>query len=534
LQTASAFFPAIRAKSRCNSDPRVFERTVEMDQIEAKQTHPTSTAAAAKTGADRLRRDDRRIKAFLPLLLCLPCFLIQIKLDNDIWFLLNSGRYVLQHGIPFAEPFTMHHQLSFVMQQWLSDVIFWGIYAALGAAGLIAAVFLLFGGILFLVYRLALFLSNGNRVPAVLTAFFAGLLLSPYMVTRPILFTLLILALELYLLERFIGGANAAFLLPLPVLSALLINLHAAMWPIQFVLLLPYAIDSFRFRCWNIEGQGYSKRVLFPAIALMLLAGFANPYGVRAMTYLFRSYGYAEINQVNEMKPANINTAIGVLIFGAFLLVGALYLLRRGGKTRLRYALLTLGTAVLALSSVRSFPLFAICGVFPLAYWLSDLQLPQPKKTVAKGTRALRAALGVLVLLGVVVLVRLEADSSSDNAFEPASAGAVRYLLKQDAPERMVLYTGYNDGGYAEFMGFHPYLDPRAEVFVEQNNQQSDIMKEYFLLQAGKLYYKEVLNRYEFTHLLVPESDILHTYLPYDTDYRRTYDDGEYAVYQRN
>ena len=504
-----------------------------MDQRKPKQTYSASSSAAANTGVDRLNRDDRRIKAFLPLLLCLPCFLVQIKLDNDIWFLLNSGRYVLQHGIPFAEPFTMHHQLSFVMQQWLSDVIYWGIYTKLGAAGLIATVFLLFGGILFLLYRLTLYLSSGNRVPAVLTAFFAGLLLSPYMVTRPMLFTLLIFAQELYLLERFIGDKHAAFLLPLPVLSALLINLHAAMWPIQFVLLLPYAIDSFRFRCWNIEGQGYSKRALFPAIALMAAAGFANPYGIRAMTYLFRSYGYAEINQVNEMKPANINTAIGVFIFGAFLLVGAAYLLRRGCKTRLRYVLLTLGTAVLALSSVRSFPLFAICGVFPLAYWLSDLQLPQPKKTITKGTRALRAALGVLVLLGVVALVRLEVGNSTEHAMEPASAGAVRYLLKQGAPDDMVLYTGYNDGGYAEFMGFHPYLDPRAEVFVEQNNQQSDIMSEYFQLQSGKLFYKEVLNRYGFTYLLVPESDILHTYLPYDTDYIRTYDDGEYAVYQR-
>jgi len=469
----------------------------------------------------------------LPLLLCLPFFLIQIKLDNDIWFLLNSGRYVLQHGIPFVEPFTMHQQMSFVMQQWLTDVIYWGIYSKLGAAGLIAVVFLLFGGILLVVYRLTRYLAQGNRVPAVLATFLSGLLLSPYMVTRPIPLTLLILALELYLMERFIGDSNPAYLLALPVLSVLLINLHAAMWPIQFVLLLPYAIDSFRFRCWNIEGQGYSKRFLFPAIALMLVAGFVNPYGIRAMTYLFRSYGYAEINQVNEMKPANINTALGVLIFGAFLLVGAVYLLRRGGKTRLRYVLLTLGTAVLALSSVRSFPLFALCGVFPLAHWLGNLQLPQPKKTIAKGTRTLRAGLGVLVLLGVFALVRLEFGTSAENAMEPAVAGAVRYLLKQDAPEQMVLYTGYNDGGYAEFMGFHPYLDPRAEVFVEQNNQQRDIMSEYFSLQTGKLYYKDVLNRYGFTHLIVPESDILHTYLPYDTDYRLTYDDGAYAVYQR-
>ena len=457
-----------------------------------------------------------------------------MELDNDIWFLLNSGRYVLQHGIPFIEPFTMHRQMSFVMQQWLTDVVYWGIYSKLGATGLIATVFVLFGGILAVVYRLARYLAQGNRVPAVLAAFLSGLLLSPYMVTRPIVFTLLILALELYFLERFVGDSKPAFLLPLPVLSALLINLHAAMWPIQFVLLLPYAVDSFRFRVFAVEGQGYPKRFLFPAIALMLGAGFANPYGFRAMTYLFRSYGYAQINQVNEMQPANINTALGMVIFGAFLLIGAIYLFKRGGKTRLRYALLTLGTAVLALSSVRSFALFALCGVFPLAYWLRDLQLPQRTKSAAKGARALRLGLVALVLLGLFALVRLEPKSPAEQAGTPPVAGAVNYLLDQGSPEDMVLYTGYNDGGYAEFMGFHPYLDPRAEVFVERNNGSRDIMSEYFQLQAGQIYYKDVLDRYGFTHLIVPESDMLHTYLPYDGDYSLVYDDGEYTVYQRN
>jgi len=505
-----------------------------MEQVNPKHMLKANATSALPALNDRTQHADQRFQVLLLLLLILPFFLIRLKLDNDIWFLLNSGRYVLQHGIPFVEPFTMHRQMSFVMQQWLTDVIYWGIYSKLGASGLIAVVFLLFGAILFVVYRLARYLAQGNRVPAVLATFLSGLLLSLYMVTRPIPLTLLILALELYLLERFIGDSNPAYLLALPVLSALLVNLHAAMWPVQFVLLLPYAIDSFRFRVFAIEGQGYPKRFLFPAIALMVGAGFANPYGIRAMTYLFRSYGYAQINQVIEMQPANINTALGMMIFGAFLLIGAIYLLKRDGKTRLRYALLTLGTAVLALSSVRSFALFALCGVFPLAYWLRELQLPKGKVNAAKGARILRVGLAVLVLFGILILVRLEMKAPDDPEEPPPVAGAVRYLLEQGSPDAMVLYTGYNDGGYAEFMGFHPYLDPRAEVFVERNNQSSDIIKEYFLLQSGAIYYKDVLDRYGFTHLIVSDSDLLHSYLPYDSNYSLVYDDGAYAVYLRS
>ena len=41
------------------------------------------------------------------------------EIDNDGWFLLNHGRYVLEYGIPYVEPFTIHENFSFVMQHYL-------------------------------------------------------------------------------------------------------------------------------------------------------------------------------------------------------------------------------------------------------------------------------------------------------------------------------------------------------------------------------------------------------------------------------
>ena len=54
---------------------------------------------------------------------------------NDIWFLLNHGRYILNNGFPTIEPFTIHQNFSFVMQQWLSAVIFYLSYSVLGKYG---------------------------------------------------------------------------------------------------------------------------------------------------------------------------------------------------------------------------------------------------------------------------------------------------------------------------------------------------------------------------------------------------------------
>ena len=33
--------------------------------------------------------------------------------DNDIWFLFNNGKYVLNYGIPHTDPFTIHIGLHY-------------------------------------------------------------------------------------------------------------------------------------------------------------------------------------------------------------------------------------------------------------------------------------------------------------------------------------------------------------------------------------------------------------------------------------
>lgn len=487
---------------------------------------PTTTKSSATS--------DRKTKLLFLLLLILSCLSIRIRVDNDLWFIMNSGRYVLQHGFPYIEPFTMHPNMHFVMQQWLSGVVFWWIYSKLGIVGVIAFTCLILFCVVMITYRLTRHIANDNLLVAFFTTLFVAVLLAQFFYTRPIIFTLLILISEIFLLERYIDTKKPAYLFPLPLLSTLLVNLHAAMWPMQFVLLLPYVIDSFQFKFLMVQGQGYPKKFFYPAIVLMVAAGFVNPYGLDAMTYLFRSYGYTTFTFIDEMKPANINNLLGMIIFGTFLAVGAIYLLRKKGSTKLRYILLTLGTAVLALSSIRSYVIFIICGIFPLAYFLKDLKLPESKEKPTKKTLRLRVVLIALLSVGLIYLFQSQVTKLMEAQLPPPVAAPVNYLLEHENPDDVVLYTGYNDGAYAEFMGFHPYIDARAEVFVTKNNGTYDIMNEYCSLQYGTLYYKEVLDRYQFTHLLVSKTDILSTYLPHDADYQVVYEDESYLIYEHN
>lgn len=109
----------------------------------------------------------------------------------------------------------------------------------------------------------------------------------------------------------------------------------------------------------------------------------------------------------------------------------------------------------------------------------------------------------------------------------------IHFIQKEKPATQIKLYTGYNDGGMAEFLGIPAYIDPRADVFVKTNNRKTDIMKEYYDLQHGALYYKDFLNKYQFTHIIITKDDILYTYLKHDADYKISFFNKRYTLFER-
>ena len=60
-----------------------------------------------------------------------------IMFGIDIHYLLNEGKYVLENGIPYIDPFTIHEGLNLVMHQWLTSVVFFAVYSLFGYIGLL-------------------------------------------------------------------------------------------------------------------------------------------------------------------------------------------------------------------------------------------------------------------------------------------------------------------------------------------------------------------------------------------------------------
>lgn len=473
-------------------------------------------------------------RLFIKFIIFIPCLIVLFRsLDNDIWWLLNSGRYVLQHGIPHTEPFTVHQGFHFVMQQWLSDIIFWVTYSHLGAIGLKVLVMLFYALTVYIIYKLCMKISGNYFILSFLVTFAVSLILSFFMVSRPFIFSSAIFALELYLLESYRLSNKSKYLLFLPVLSLLLINMEAALWPMLFIIIAPYVLETFKFKIGPVVSEGAEKKYLFIITAVMVLVGFLNPYGFEAMTYLLRSYGNADINKhIKEMLPADITVLLGQIVITGILIITMIYCRYRNGKFKLRYILLTVGTAYMALSSMRSLLLFTICGFFPLAAYLKDFEPKIKQKPVTKKTLRLRKILIVLIVLLIpVTLLATNSSNITENQDYALLNTTIDHILNKKDASKVILYTSYNTGGMAEFRGLRTYMDPRAEVFVKKNNKKADVLDEYFNMQAGTLYYKDVLKKYHFNYLIVTKGDILYTYLPHDSDYKAVYSNAGYTLY---
>ncbi len=490
--------------------------------------------------------------------------------EADTYFVMNLGRYILEHGFPHVDPFTVHENLQLVAQQWLSGILFWEAYKNFGVEGLLAVDSFFGAATVLIFWRLCLFVSGGNKILSFALSFFAAIFYATMVVPRPQVISATLLLVEVFCLEKFTRTENPKFLIALPLVSVALSNFHAAVWLMSLVVCLPFLfVKNFR-----------RIKFLLAAMVVTALCGLLNPYGSEAMTYVFRSYGIESINaNIKEMATPTAHGFQGKCFFltEAFLI----FSLARA-KVPWRYIFLSGGITFMTIMHGRNLPLFYFIATFPTAYvWrefslekfkaqrvpltilifllvaaftavsvalfkecLDELSLPLkillaatvlfvlyvllipkvegrilhpsllPKKNLS--------LLGGVFLAGGIFLVTI---ASTQPKPPHMYTDALKFLLRTERPENISLYANQGVGGLAGHLGVKYYIDSRSEVFLKANNGQKDIFDEYLDFIGGKLNYKDFFARYNFTHILITnEEPFLFDELSADKNFRVVYE----------
>ncbi|MBR0260934.1 MAG: hypothetical protein IJQ85_03975 [Selenomonadaceae bacterium] len=496
--------------------------------------------------------------------------------EADTRFVINLGKYILEHGFPHVDPFTVHENLQLVAQQWLSGVLFWEAYKNFGFDGLVAIDAVVGTAIVLIYWRLCLFVSDGNKVLSFVMSLIVGFLIAPAIVTRPHILSAMLFLIEVFCLEKFTRTENAKFLIPLPFLSIALVNFHAAVWLMSLVLCLPFLfVKNFRH-----------IKFLLAALGGIFIGGLINPYGVEAMTYVFRSYGISMISEnIPEMFTPSAHDFRGKFFYAteALLIISLARF-----KVPLRYIFLSGGLTFMAIMHGRNVILFYLLATIPIAYAWRELSVEKFKTMrmpmtilvfllVAANTTVIisfiqsdfenvallpkilffatllfiaynllivkiegrilyptllpRKVLSLLIGFVVVSVIFFTTLQGTQSKPLRTYTNAIEFLLRDERPENISLYVPQGIGGLAGSYGIKYYIDSRSEVFIPANNgTQKNILGEYLDFMNGKINYKDFFNRYDFTHIIVTsEKPYLFDELSSDKNFRVLYE-SEQAV----
>ncbi len=436
---------------------------------------------------------------------------------NDIWFLIRTGEEIVTNGFPHVDFLTFHENLTLVVQQWLVDVLFFFVYDYGGKIGIYFLTLLVNGYLVFITYQLLMLLTDKKRNLSILfTCVIVSVLAFFFLSPRPQIFSFAILLTELYVLEHYMKKKNTKILYFLPFLSWLMIQLHASLWPMLFCFWLPFFLNTFSISIGSLFSESKPKKPLFIAFLSMILVAFLNPYGIDSLFYLFRSISNSSLyHVVTEMRIPDIHTFSGMVSYFCLFLVWLGYLIFTSGKLQLRHFLLLIGTTYLAISSWRGLAFFLMAAIYPLAYYFRSHFYQV--RDLSFSIRQYIPIVVAIIFLGIIPLTLIL--SSDGIVMNSANQEGIDYLLKKEDPNQVRLYCAYGECSYAEYKGLAVYIDSRAEVFIKENNQQADILDELFYLQNHALNYRNFLEKYQFTHLLVTEDDYLYQLLLHDSDY---------------
>ena len=441
------------------------------------------------------------------LFLLLPLFFILFvdyaKTVNDVWFLFSHGKYVLEHGFPHTEFLTIHENLHFVMQQWGFSVILFLIYKFTGNVGVYFFIFLINFLILFFLYKLCMLLSSNNKYFSCLIAAITDLFLEMvFIAPRPQLISILLLIITIYVLELFFKGKSKSIWF-IPLISIFLINIHAAYWPILFIVILPYLAEGLFFL---VKRNDKKIGKLLITFFIAMLMGFINPYGLEAMTYSFYSYGIEEFNiLIREMHPVSFkgpsSVVVPSLIILLVIIVNLFFIIKNRKKVSIHQLLLFLGFSFMAFLNLKNFA-FLIIGTIPFLVCFF--------KKNFKSEISVFIILVFLPIFGIIFLINN--DQKQYLIRDDKNSKIVDYLDK-NTNKKIKLYTDFNDGSYYEYHGYKCYIDSRAEVFIKNINRKEDIFHEYYLLFTEKIDYDNFINKYNFDYMVVNKESSLYKYL---------------------
>ncbi len=441
--------------------------------------------------------------AFLSLLF----MAIRPMVDTDTWWHLRTGQWILEHqALPEVDRFSFTRDGEpWYYPGWLAEILMVKIFSAGG----LAALNLLFTGIILLAFVLVYFSMDGNPFIRAGMLILAAGASEVYWSARPQLFTFLFSACFYLCLRKFLWeNKNALWLLPL--IMAFWVNIHAG-FAVGYILLLIAIIGQgiifLAQRASRPPETGRKLGWLVGILLACLAATLINPHGIAILAYPFQTVSIRFLqNFIQEWQAPDFHYLQAQLFLILFFLTWTAIAFSPKELDLSDFFFLAFISYMGFLAWRNTNLLSIIAPAIVLKYGQPILEklFPHwdPDHAVSKMQTAIHTAV-VLSLAGAVLFLGISSLSpaSIQAAIRRQSpVDAVAYLAEHPVPGRM--FNSYNFGSYLLW-----YL-PSVPVFVDGRTDlyNDEILGQYLTVVTAQEGWREILQNWKIQVVFVESS----------------------------
>ena len=456
--------------------------------------------------------------------------------------MIPQGKEILESGFPKYNNFTFFENNETIVQQWIYCIAVYLIDKYTGLTGLI--IFALIQAMLLHIIienRISKFTNDkfwSYTISTLITILFN---MGYFVSVRPENITLILLMLDTIIIEKYKSTNNPKYLYLLPIIILAEINIHGAMWPFHFCVLLAYFFPNIA-KNMLISNQAKPTKHLIPVIILMTGSLFINPYGIDTITYAFKSMDTFDIVQIKEQQWVDIIGAHGIFII---LLLTVIIVLIAKHKMTSVTAYMSLGFLLIGSCSYHNTMFVTISGTYVACDMLKALT---EKTNQTKLIDYLKNSMWPVIIIMIACFGATTKQALSDKYITQfkhidGSLGAIVDYIKteelkiDDDPNTNGNILNIPDTGpYLEYYGLkNIFCDSRPEFLNIKINKQIDGLALYEILTNNMTLretcpeninnIEDILNTYDIKYIINFDQSYqswpaLNTYLNLTDDYK--------------
>lgn len=438
-------------------------------------------------------------KYYLPFLVFLLLFIgffhkiTAITQDLGRHFLL--GEIILKTGsVPKTNLFSYTYpDFPFVNLHWLSEVIFYLVFSAVGHQGLLIFSTL----IIFLAFSLIFCkgLKENNVIPTSLVSILYLRVLFERTDIRPEIFSFLFLSIFILVLYKF-RESFTKWVFILPLIELVWVNTHIY-FAVGIAVFGLFLIDHFIVNYKSLK----TKKTFFLLFAFFLtcIVTIFNPNGLTGAFYPFvfnQNYGYSIEENQNILFLWQLFKKDSIIYFAISIILLFIFLTINFRKTKPIDWFLSIFFVSISVYAIRNFPLFVFGTFLPFAA-AANLSF----KKLSVKTKNLFLAITILIFIWQIpsVYSSFEFGFGMAKGAEKASDFFIENKLKGP------IFNNFDIGSYLEYR-----LYPKEKVFVDGRPGEypatffSDI---YIPMQQDVKVFKEVEKKYGFNVIVFSHTD---------------------------